>query len=74
MTFAFFVFFRLKLHEDWGSTPAAIDTALRVGDKMDVQITIHTDTLNESCNVEQSIEAFKVCIYVPVRLRVLGRF
>lgn len=49
----------LKLHEDWGSTPAAIDTALRVGDKMDVQITIHTDTLNESCNVEQSIEAFK---------------
>lgn len=49
----------LKLHEDWGSTPAAIDTALSAGDKYDIQITIHTDTLNESCCVEDSIAAFK---------------
>ena len=38
----------LKLHEDWGTTPAAIDTALSVADEHDVQIAIHTDTLNES--------------------------
>jgi hypothetical protein len=38
----------LKLHEDWGTTPAAIDAALRVADRMDVQVAIHTDTLNES--------------------------
>ncbi|XP_014677855.1 PREDICTED: urease subunit alpha-like [Priapulus caudatus] len=49
----------LKLHEDWGSTPAAIDTCLRVADKMDIQVMIHTDTLNESCCVEQTIDAFK---------------
>nr|XP_006815240.1 PREDICTED: urease-like [Saccoglossus kowalevskii] len=49
----------LKLHEDWGSTPCAIDTALRVAEKYDVCVMIHTDTLNESCCVEDTIEAFK---------------
>jgi len=47
----------LKLHEDWGSTPAAIDTALRVADEMDVQIAIHTDTLNETGFVEETLRA-----------------
>jgi urease subunit alpha len=49
----------LKLHEDWGTTPAAIDNCLAVADGMDVQVTIHTDTLNESGFVEASIAAFK---------------
>ena len=49
----------LKLHEDWGTTPAAIDCCLDVAEKYDVQVTIHTDTLNESCAVEHSIAAFK---------------
>ncbi|CAN5482263.1 urease subunit alpha [soil metagenome] len=49
----------LKLHEDWGTTPAAIDTCLTVAEQYDVQVTIHTDTLNESCFVEDSIAAFK---------------
>jgi urease len=49
----------LKLHEDWGSTPAAIDTCLSVCDEYDVQCLIHTDTLNESGFVEQTINAFK---------------
>ncbi|KAI0473733.1 urease [Xylariaceae sp. FL0804] len=49
----------LKLHEDWGSTPAAIDTCLSVCDEMDVQCLIHTDTLNESGYVESTIAAFK---------------
>ncbi len=49
----------LKLHEDWGTTPAAIDCCLSVADKMDVQVMIHTDTLNESGFVENSIAAFK---------------
>ncbi|KAI9000536.1 urease [Trametes punicea] len=48
----------LKLHEDWGSTPSAIITALDVGDKYDVQVNIHTDTLNESGFVESTIAAF----------------
>jgi urease subunit alpha len=47
----------LKLHEDWGSTPAAIDTCLRVADLMDVQVAIHTDTLNEAGFVEDTIAA-----------------
>jgi urease subunit alpha len=47
----------LKLHEDWGTTPAAIDAALKVADRMDVQVAIHTDTLNESGFVETTIEA-----------------
>ncbi|HMS59815.1 MAG TPA: urease subunit alpha [Tepidiformaceae bacterium] len=47
----------LKLHEDWGSTPAAIDTCLRVADAFDVQVAIHTDTLNEAGFVERTIEA-----------------
>ena len=49
----------LKLHEDWGTTPAAIDNCLSVAEEYDVAVTIHTDTLNESCCVEKSIEAFK---------------
>ena len=49
----------LKLHEDWGTTPAAIDCCLGVADEMDVQVCIHTDTLNESGFVETSIAAFK---------------
>jgi urease subunit alpha len=49
----------LKLHEDWGTTPAAIDCCLAVADKMDVQVMIHTDTLNESGFVEDTIAAFK---------------
>jgi urease subunit alpha len=49
----------LKLHEDWGTTPAAIDCCLSVADKFDVQVMIHTDTLNESGFVENSIAAFK---------------
>ena len=49
----------LKLHEDWGTTPAAIDNCLAVADKMDVQVAIHTDTLNESGFVEASVAAFK---------------
>jgi urease subunit alpha len=47
----------LKLHEDWGTTPAAIDCCLRVADAMDVQVMIHTDTLNESGFVERTIAA-----------------
>jgi len=49
----------LKLHEDWGSTPAAIDACLTVCDELDVQCLIHTDTLNESGFVESTIAAFK---------------
>jgi urease subunit alpha len=49
----------LKLHEDWGTTPAAIDCCLSVADDMDVQVAIHTDTLNESGFVENTIAAFK---------------
>ncbi len=49
----------LKLHEDWGTTPAAIDACLSVAEEMDVQVAIHTDTLNESGFVEDTIAAFK---------------
>jgi len=49
----------LKLHEDWGTTPAVIDTCLSVCDEYDVQCLIHTDTLNESGFVEQTVKAFK---------------
>ena len=49
----------LKLHEDWGTTPAAIDNSLSVADEMDVQILIHTDTLNESGFLENTLAAFK---------------
>ena len=49
----------LKLHEDWGTTPAAIDCCLSVADDYDVQVMIHTDTLNESGFVEDTIKAFK---------------
>lgn len=49
----------LKLHEDWGTTPAAIDNCLRVADAFDVQVAIHTDTLNESGFVEHTLAAMK---------------
>lgn len=49
----------LKLHEDWGSTPAAIDTCLSVADEFDVQVAIHTDTLNEAGFLESTLAAFK---------------
>lgn len=49
----------LKLHEDWGTTPAAIDTCLTVADEYDVQVAIHTDTLNEAGFVEDTIAAFR---------------
>jgi urease subunit alpha len=49
----------LKLHEDWGTTPAAIDAALTVADETDTQVAIHTDTLNESGFVETTLAAFK---------------
>ncbi|MCP5308259.1 MAG: urease subunit alpha [Zoogloeaceae bacterium] len=49
----------LKLHEDWGTTPAAIDNCLTVAEQMDVQVAIHTDTLNESGFVEHTAAAFK---------------
>ena len=49
----------LKLHEDWGTTPSAIDTCLSVAEEYDVQVAIHTDTLNESGFVEHSLEAMK---------------
>jgi urease subunit alpha len=49
----------LKLHEDWGTTPAAIDCCLTVADKFDVQVMLHSDTLNESGFVENTIAAFK---------------
>ncbi|GHA16090.1 urease subunit alpha [Devosia pacifica] len=49
----------LKLHEDWGTTPAAIDNCLAVADDFDVQVMIHTDTLNESGFVEDTVAAFK---------------
>jgi len=49
----------LKLHEDWGTTPAAVDNCLSVADEMDVQVAIHTDTLNESGFVEATVAAFK---------------
>jgi urease subunit alpha len=49
----------LKLHEDWGSTPAAIDNCLSVADNMDIQVAIHTDTLNEGGFLEHTLAAFK---------------
>ena len=49
----------LKLHEDWGTTPAAIDNCLNVADEMDVQVAIHTDTLNEAGFLEHTLAAFK---------------
>ena len=49
----------LKLHEDWGTTPGAIDCCLAVADQYDVQVAIHTDTLNEAGFVERTVAAFK---------------
>ncbi|BBI64917.1 hypothetical protein HSBAA_62230 [Vreelandella sulfidaeris] len=54
----------LKLHEDWGTTPASINNCLNVADAYDVQVAIHTDTLNESGFVEDTLAAFKErCIH-----------
>ena len=50
----------LKLHEDWGTTPATTDCCLALADREDVQVTIHTDTLNEACCVEGTLAAIKV--------------
>ena len=47
----------LKCHEDWGSTPVAISTALAVAEQYDVQVTLHTDTINESGFLEKTLEA-----------------
>ena len=49
----------LKLHEDWGTTPSTIDCCLEVAEQHDIQVNIHTDTLNESTMCEGSIAAFK---------------
>ncbi len=49
----------LKLHEDWGTTPAAIDNCLSVAERLDVQVAIHTDTLNEAGFLESTVAAFK---------------
>ena len=49
----------LKLHEDWGTTPAAISTCLDVAEEFDIQVAIHTDTINEAGFVEDTIKAFK---------------
>ena len=48
---------RFKNHEDWGATPAVIDSALKVADEMDIQVAIHTDTLNESGFLEDTMKA-----------------
>jgi urease subunit alpha len=55
----------LKLHEDWGTTPAAIDVCLAVADELDVQVAIHTDTLNEAGFVEDTIAASKAGRFTP---------
>ncbi len=55
----------LKLHEDWGTTPAAIDNCLAVADRFDVPVMIHTDTLNESGFVEDTIAAFRAAPSTP---------
>ena len=60
----------LKLHEDWGTTPAAIDTCLSVAEDHDVQITIHTDTLNESACVEDTLAAIGGGLFTPTTLKV----
>lgn len=49
----------MKLHEDWGTTPAAIDACLSLAEEEDIQVNIHTDTLNESCFCEHTVAAFK---------------
>ena len=63
----------LKLHEDWGTTPAAIDNCLTVADETDTQVAIHTDTLNESGFVEASVAAFKGPDHPHVPHRRCGR-
>ena len=64
----------LKLHEDWGTTPATIDVCLDVAERYDVQVAIHTDTLNESGFVDDSIAAFKGGPFTPTtpRARAAG--
>jgi urease subunit alpha len=60
----------LKLHEDWGTNPSTIDTCLTVADEMDVQVAIHTDTLNEAGFVEDSVEQSRVEPFIPFIQRV----
>jgi len=62
----------LKLHEDWGTTPAAIDTCLGVAEEFDIAVAIHTDTLNESGFVENTIAAFRAAISTPFTLKGQG--
>jgi len=62
----------LKLHEDWGTTPAAIDTCLGVAEQFDIAVAIHTDTLNESGFVENTTAAFKGRISTPFTLKGQG--
>ncbi len=62
----------LKLHEDWGTTPAAIDNCLSVAERFDVQVAIHTDTLNESGFVEHILAAFKDVPFIPTTRRGLA--
>ena len=62
----------LKLHEDWGTTPAAIDTCLTVADEYDVQVAIHSDTLNEAGFVEDTIAAFKNRVIHPYHTECAG--
>src|SRR5690606_38463311 len=61
-----------KLHEDWGTTPAAIDNCLAVGDDHDVQVMLHSDTLNESGYVEDTIAAFKGRTFHAFHTEVAG--
>ncbi|VEB02191.1 urease subunit alpha [Klebsiella pneumoniae] len=49
----------LKVHEDWGATPNALRHSLRIADEMDIQVSVHTDSLNEAGYVENTIEAFE---------------
>ena len=55
----------LKLHEDWGTTPQAIDTCLSIAEETDVQVAIHTDTLNESGFVEETLKAINGRTIIP---------
>ena len=60
----------LKLHEDWGTTPASINNCLNVAEQFDIQVAIHTDTLNESGFVEDTLALLLVARYTPITPRV----
>lgn len=61
----------LKIHEDWGATPAVIDACLKVSDMYDVQTAIHTDTLNEAGCVEDTLNAIMVELFILIILKEL---